>query len=100
MVKRIFTILLFLFHRSPFIKLHIFSGIELSKVDVFKNGQKVNKSDKVNIDISDDVISLRVEAISSNDEAVYTIRVQGFEKDHGEVGLTVIEVAKTEGKER
>ena len=65
-------------------------GYELSKIEIFKNGQKLQKSDNVHVDMVDEVITLLVEKVSVEDEAAYTVRVQNSSKDHGEVTMTVI----------
>jgi hypothetical protein len=77
-----------------------FTGIELSKVDIYKNGQKVKTNSNVHVDVSDEVITLLVDKVSVGDEAAYTLREQGSKKDRGEVNLTMVSVAHAEEKER
>ena len=74
--------------------------IELENIDIFKNGQKMKANDNIHIDISDDIVTLLVDKVSFDDEASYTIRVPGSEKDHGEVEMTVNTDASTSGNER
>ena len=77
-----------------------FQGIDLSKVEIYKNGQTVKQNDNVHVDISDGVISLLVDKVSVDDEATYTVRIQGSEKDLGEVPLTVCSDVSTAEKQR
>ena len=67
-----------------------FQGIDLSNFNIYKNGKKMKTNDNVHVDITDDVISLLVDKVSVDDEATYAVRIEGSEKDLGEVALTVV----------
>ena len=72
----------------------------MSNVDIYKNGQKVKTIDNVHVDISGDVISLLVDKVSVDDEATYAVRIQGSEKDLGEVALAVLSDVSSVEKQR
>jgi hypothetical protein len=78
----------------------LFPGIEMSEVAIHKNGHKLETDANVHVDILDKVIILRVDNVSVDNEALYTVSVQGSQKDHGEVNLTVITAASAKEKER
>ena len=60
----------------------------------------MKQNDNVHVDISDDVISLLVDKVSVDDEATYAVRIQGSEKDLGEVNLTVLSDVSSIEKQR
>ena len=60
----------------------------------------MKQNNNVHIDISDDVISLLVDKVSKDDEATYAVRIQGSEKDLGEVDLTVLSDVSSVEKQR
>ena len=43
----------------------------------------------LHVDIVDEIITLSVDKVSFDDEAAYTIRQRGSDKDQGEIGLTM-----------
>jgi hypothetical protein len=72
----------------------------LSKIDIYKNGQKVKTKGNVHVDVSGEVLTLLFDKVSMDDEAIYYVRVQDSKKDHGEVKLTVTTDVSAEEEER
>ena len=57
-------------------------------------------SSNIHEDISDGVISLLFDKASLDDDATYSVRMDGSDINHGEVDLIVIPVKRAEEKDR